>query len=119
MQVPLASGWHFKQAAGLSGVEAPQFDDAGWDQVTVPHTWNRIGNEGYERSPESNNIQGTGWYRLKFQAPSAPEGSRYFLQFDAVSTVADVWLNGHYLGKHEGAFARFRFDATAAVNAIR
>jgi len=116
VQVPLASGWRFKQAAGLSGVETAQFDDAGWDQVTVPHTWNRIGNEGYERSPESNNIQGTGWYRLKFQPPAAARGSRYFLQFDAVSTVADVWLNGHYLGKHEGAFARFRFDATAAMN---
>ena len=116
VQMPLANGWHFKQAAGLTGVEAPQFDDSGWDQVTVPHTWNRIGNEGYERSPESNNIQGTGWYRLKFQAPSAPKGSRYFLQFDAVSTVANVWLNGHFLGKHEGAFARFRFDATAALN---
>src|SRR5262249_35979621 len=25
--------------------------------------------------------------------------------------------NGHYLGKHEGAFARFRFDATAAMSA--
>jgi beta-galactosidase len=25
-------------------------------------------------------------------------------------------LNGHYLGKHEGAFARLRFDASAAVN---
>ena len=46
VQVPLADGWRFKQAAGLSGVEAAQFDDAGWDQVTVPHTWNRIGNEG-------------------------------------------------------------------------
>jgi beta-galactosidase len=116
VQVPLATGWRFKQAADLTGVESPQFDDKEWEAVTVPHTWNRIGNDGYERSPESNNIQGTGWYRLKFQAPVAPKGSRYFLQFDAVSTVATVWLNGHYLGKHEGAFARFRFDATGAIN---
>jgi beta-galactosidase len=116
IQVPLATGWRFKQASGLTGVEATQFDDSDWSQVTVPHTWNRIGNEGTERSPQSNNVQGTGWYRLKFQAPAAAKGSRYFLQFDAVGTIADVWLNGHYLGKHEGAFARFRFDASAAVN---
>jgi beta-galactosidase len=118
VQIPLATGWRFKQASGLSGVEAPQFDDSAWSEVTVPHTWNRIGNEGTERSPQSNNIQGTGWYRLKFQAPPAAKGSRYFLQFDAVSTIADVWLNGRYLGKHEGAFARFRFDASAAINPI-
>ena len=116
IQVALATGWRFKQASGLTGVEATQFDDSDWSQVTVPHTWNRIGNEGTERSPQSNNIQGSGWYRLKFQAPAAAKGSRYFLQFDAVGTVADVWLNGHYLGKHEGAFARFRFDASAAIN---
>jgi beta-galactosidase len=116
VQVPLATGWRFKQASGLTGVEAPQFDDSAWSQVTVPHTWNRIGNDGTERSPQSNNIQGTGWYRLKFQAPPAAKGSRYFLQFDAVSTIADVWLNGRYLGKHEGAFARFRLDASAGIN---
>ncbi len=116
IQVPLATGWRFKQASGLTGVEATQFDDSDWSQVTVPHTWNRIGNEGTERSPQSNNVQGTGWYRLKFQMPAAAKGSRYFLQFDAVGTIADVWLNGHYLGKHEGAFARFRFDASTAVN---
>jgi hypothetical protein len=43
-------------------------------------------------------------------------GSRYFLEFDGVGTIADVWLNGHYLGKHAGAFSRFRFDATAAID---
>jgi beta-galactosidase len=114
--MPLSTGWRFKQASGLGGVEGTQFDDSDWDQVTVPHTWNRIGNEGTVRSPQSNNTQGTGWYRLRFEAPAAAKRSRYFLEFDAVATIADVWLNGHYLGKHEGAFARFRFDASTAIN---
>lgn len=113
--IPLTSGWHFKQAPEPPGVQTAAFDDSGWDTVAVPHTWNRMGNEGLERSPQSNNVQATGWYRLRFKAPEVPKGSRYFLQFDAVSTVADVWLNGHYLGQHAGAFARFRFDATAAI----
>jgi beta-galactosidase len=112
----LSTGWRFKQASGLSGVEGAQFDDSQWSEVTVPHTWNRLGNEGTERSPQSNSVQGTGWYRLRFKPPAAAPGSRYFLQFDAVSTIADVWLNGRYLGRHEGAFARFRFDASAAIN---
>jgi beta-galactosidase len=117
LALPLNAGWRFKQASDLKGAEGVQFDDSDWSQVTIPHTWNRIGNVGTERSPQSNNVQGTGWYRLHFTAPSAAKGSRYFLQFDAVGTIADVWVNGHYLGKHEGAFARFRLDATAAVHA--
>jgi beta-galactosidase len=113
----LADGWRFKQSSDIRGVEAASYDDSSWAQVTVPHTWNRIGNEGVERSPLSNNIQGVGWYRLRFKTPAAATApARYFLQFDAVSTIADVWLNGHYLGKHEGAFARFRFDASSAIN---
>ncbi len=111
--VDLASGWRFKQVDGLAGVEARGFDDSAWSSVALPHTWNRIGNAGIVRSPLSNNVQGVGWYRLHFKAPA--RGGRYFLQFDGVGAVADVWLNGRYLGKHEGAFSRFRFDVTGAI----
>jgi len=114
--VSLDRGWQFKQSAELAGVESNTFDAAGWATVDVPHTWNRLGNAGTERSPLANTVQGVGWYRLKFATPAtAARGKRYFLQFDGVGTIADVWLNGRYLGKHAGAFARFRFDATAAM----
>ncbi len=114
--VPLDHGWRFKQSDTLSGVEGEAFDDSAWSAVDVPHTWNHLGNEGPERSPQSNIVRGVGWYRLRFAAPSAGDGAkRYFLQFDGVGEVADVWLNGHYLGKHAGAFSRFRFDITRAL----
>jgi beta-galactosidase len=112
---PLDAGWRFAQAPDLSGVEAPAYDDARWISVDLPHTWNRIGNDGTERSSLSNNVQGVGWYRLHFKPPHAAAGSRYFLQFNAVGAVADVWLNGRYLGKHAGAFSRFRFDASSSI----
>ncbi len=101
----LASGWRFKQADGLVGVEARAFNDSTWPSVAVPHTWNRIGNAGTVRAPQSNSVQGVGWYRLRFTAPASARGRRSFLQFDGVGSVADVWLNGRYLGKHEGAFS--------------
>ena len=115
---PLDAGWRFMLAPGLTGAEAPAFDDARWTAVELPHTWNRIGNDGTERSPLSNNVQGAGWYRLHFKPPRGPADSRYFLQFDAVSAVADVWLNGRYLGKHAGAFSRFRFDASSSIKPL-
>ena len=123
--VSLDHGWRFQQSASVTGAEGRTFDDSAWSTVEVPHTWNRIGNEGIERSPLSNDVQGIGWYRLRFAtppgaapaaAPGQKEASRFFLQFDGVGAIADVWLNGHYLGKHAGAFSRFRFDATAAID---
>jgi beta-galactosidase len=115
----LDHGWRFKQSGELTGVENRAFDDSGWSTVDIPHTWNRVGNEGVERSPQTNVVRGVGWYRLRFETPPAAGGAgpeRYFLQFDGVGAIADVWLNGHYLGKHAGAFARFRFDATEAID---
>ena len=96
-------------------MQSAAFDDSKWTKVTVPHTWNRIGNDGLTRSPESNSYRGAGWYRLRFPTPAGARGNRAFLQFDGVGAVADVWVNGQNVGRHEGAFSRFRFDVTAAL----
>jgi beta-galactosidase len=117
MAVDLSHGWRFRQTDDARDVPSPGFDDSRWAALDIPHTWNRIGNEGSERSPLSNSVQGIGWYRLRFKTPAASAAKRYFLQFDGVGAVADVWLNGHYLGKHAGAFSRFRFDASRAIRA--
>ncbi|MGH1561090.1 sugar-binding domain-containing protein [Caulobacter segnis] len=44
-------------------------------------------------------------------------GRRAYLQFDAASRAAKVWVNGTYLGEHQGGFSRFRLDATDALRA--
>lgn len=119
--VPLAEGWRFKQDNTLVGVEAPSFDDAGWQQVGVPHTWNRVGH--YIPDPAShlntaetiNKTQGVGWYRLSFAPGAEFKRKRAWLEFDAAARVAEVWLNGIKLGTHAGGFSRFRLDATAAL----
>ena len=116
VSVSLDQGWRFQQSGSVTGAENRGFDDSAWQAIDVPHTWNRIGNAGTERSPLSNSVQGVGWYRLRFTTHATKAASRYFLEFDGVGAIADVWLNGHYLGKHAGAFSRFRFDATAAID---
>ncbi len=115
-EIALATGWKF-QLGGPAGEAAatPAFDDRGWDSVAVPHTWNKLGNYQTTRRADANAVRGIGWYRLHFAAPRRVPGARVFLQFDAASIVADVWLNGKRLGRHEGAFSRFRFDATDAL----
>lgn len=118
---PLTNGWRFKQDDTIRGAEAPEFSDADWATVSVPHTWNRVGYyltdvAGRMNTPENiNKTQGVGWYRLAFTPPATFGGKRAWLQFDAASRMANVWLNGTYLGEHKGGFSRFRLDATAAL----
>jgi beta-mannosidase len=47
-------------------------------------------------------------------APGAPL-SRTLLQFDGINYRSDIWLNGHYLGAHEGYFAPIVHDVTALL----
>ncbi|MEL1251164.1 glycoside hydrolase family 2 TIM barrel-domain containing protein [Aurantiacibacter gilvus] len=120
--IEFADGWRFVRDDTLTGVELPTFDDSGWERVSVPHSWNNVGH--YLPNPEThinreeniNDRLGIGWYRLDFATPQIGLDERAWLEFDAASRVADVWLNGVHLGTHRGGFTRFRFDATDALN---
>jgi beta-galactosidase len=110
----LSTGWHFRFGDATESVTAAGFDDSDWENVSVPHTWNRIGEYALTRGPATNNKQGVGYYRLTFNAPAAAKNRRQYLDFAAVAIIADVWVNGTHVGQHKGAYSRFRFDVTTA-----
>jgi beta-galactosidase len=89
--------------------------------VSVPHTWNRVGyyipnpQMHINRADTIDKYQGVGWYRLTFTPASTFGKRRAWLQFDAASRTAEVWLNGKRIGEHRGGFSRFRLDATDAL----
>lgn len=114
--LPLSQGWEFQQGNRADLPIAMDYDSATWQRVSVPHSWNRIGEYQVQRSASTNNCQGAGWYRLKIETPKAQPRDRHILQFDGVGTVADVWLNGTYVGRHRGGYSAFRFDVTQFVS---
>lgn len=117
----LATGWRFHQGDAPADVTASTFDDSAWESVSVPHSWNRVGfyrpdpNSHIHRAETVNKTQGLGWYRQRFTVPASLTGKRIWLEFDAASRIASVWLNGKKLGDHAGGFSRFRVDATEAL----
>lgn len=53
-------------------------------------------------------------YCRRFGWPGRLEAhERVWLTFAGVDAVAEVWLNGQFLGRHEGALEPFEFPATA------
>jgi beta-glucuronidase len=84
--------------------DAP-YDDSSWATIAVPGTFNQ---------PPDATTAG-GYYRRQFLVPPAWSGKYAMLKFGAVRYVADVWLNGHYLGYHEGGDTPFALDATQAL----
>jgi beta-glucuronidase len=60
-------------------------------------------------------FEGTIWYKKTFDYNS-DKNKRIFLHFGAVNYLADVYLNGNLLGKHEGGFTPFQFEITNSVH---
>jgi beta-glucuronidase len=89
----------------------PEYDDSYWPAIQVPGVENTI--NAYERRPEY--YQDGVWYRRTFTVPAAQRGKFAKLMFYAVNYVADVWLNGNYLGYHEGGYTSFAFDVSNAI----
>jgi beta-galactosidase len=91
--------------AQAAGREAPGYDDRGWDTIRVPGTVN----------PPPRARETGAWYRRLFTVPAAWTGRAVTLKFGAANYVADVWLNGVWLGYHEGGYTPFAFEATGAL----
>ncbi len=105
--IPLNDAWRFHRGEAR-GADQPGHRVDNWASVELPHTWNaRDGQDGggdYYRGPS--------WYRRTFETPALVEGGRVFLRIHAANTIADVFLNGHHVGTHQGGFSRFVYELT-------
>jgi len=107
--------WKFNKS-NLTGAEVIGYNDAGWLSVTIPHDFNGgVDNVNNDVFSGPSMYRGIGWYRTHFTMGSQYQGKKVFIEFEAVSLVADVWLNGAYLGQHKGGYTAFSFDITSNV----
>ncbi|GGE26166.1 beta-glucuronidase [Pullulanibacillus camelliae] len=55
------------------------------------------------------------WYRRSFAIPSHLSDQRAILHFNASDYITKVWVDGTFVGQHQGGYTRFSFDITAAL----
>ncbi len=111
------AGWRFLKA-DASGAEKPDFDDAKWQTVSVPHDWSIAG-----PFAETNKTGGAGaflpsgvaWYRKEFTLPENDFHSRVAIQFDGVMQNSDVWINGFHLGHRPNGYVSFSYELANSV----
>jgi beta-glucuronidase len=107
--------WYFRQDAQNQGLAAHferQTSTDGWSPTTVPNAWNATD------VSDASDRGSIGWYRKDFTLPAAPRGVSWKLRFESVNYRAQVYLNGHYLGRHEGAFVPFEVAARYARSGV-
>lgn len=131
-ELPLAGGaWRVQRASLVSGsgeaLSNPGYSDKEWMIATVPGTvLTSYLNDSAIPDPDFGDNQyaisdsffcADFWYRDEFEAPAAQHaGEHTWLNFDGINWKAEVYLNGHDLGRIDGGFMRGRFDVTAFIH---
>jgi beta-glucuronidase len=112
----------FRQIQDLSGIWSIRFDgeDAGkvrgWQSgfeggrpIAVPASWN-------DQFAEGRDFLGPAWYTTEFEVHESARGRRLVVRFGSVNYIAEAWLNGEFLGVHEGGHLPFQFDVTGRLS---
>lgn len=124
----LNESWKFAKlprSEGLSSlpIEAVNFDDSSWQNITLPHTWNSTdGADGCIKGDAISDETAEGYYRglggyrrTLFLPENIYGGKEVYIEFEGANTVAKVYLNGCFVGRHEGGYSAFRFDITPYI----
>ena len=111
------------------GPYAQKFDDAGWEEVQVPHDW--VATLPY--APEASHSHGyktvgwkypetsVGWYRKNVRIEKSNNVNNdgvpcsYYLRFDGIFRNAQVWFNGFYMGTEPSGYATQMYDITPYI----
>jgi beta-galactosidase len=135
-EISLNGQWLFMPGYQLSDqgtATSPITKDDDWHVMTVPSFWNpiRIWLHGetfgiHSKGASDNYFQmetdrcegytfdykktSFAWYRQWIELPENITEKNTELVFDAVSKVAEVWINGEKAGEHTGMFGEMRID---------
>ena len=87
---------------------SPEFDSSSWCEVNIPCHWELAVPQYYNANPEII------WARKEFLLEEIGDYTRLeskliYLYFKGIFYYADIYLNGHLLGYHEGYFESFGF----------
>lgn len=77
---------------GIPEEAKENFDDSKWAPIEIGKTWE---SQGYD-------YDGLAWYSVCFEASEELVNTAASIHFDAVDETAWCYLNGQYLGTHDG-----------------
>ena len=105
--IDLNKKWAFSKEACQIPTEMP----TRWIYVDLPHTWNNIdGQDG-----GGDYYRGRCFYAKELPLDTLPVAEKYYIEFGAANSSAEVYLNGTLIGKHDGGYSRFRIDLTESL----
>lgn len=113
----LSDDWKFSRGAYPEATN-PNFNDADWETVSVPHDW--AIHEAFIIDGDGNTgklpWKGEGWYRKQLSIDPSLEGKRVYLLFDGIMAFPQVYLNGKLAGQWDYGYNSFYLDVTDLID---
>jgi beta-galactosidase len=108
-------GWKFLQG-DAAGAQLPNFADAGWRDVDLPHDWSIEGPVRSRTRPAAARAHtcppASAGIARRFRVPAEDRDRVAVLEFDGVYQNSEVWINGQYLGLRPYGFVPFAYELT-------
>ncbi|MCL7762551.1 DUF4982 domain-containing protein [Polaribacter sp. Z014] len=103
--------WRFYNDVA-EGAEKPDFKDADWRKLDLPHDWAIEGPFDFKHNARTGGlpVTGTGWYRKNFKMDASAEGKVVKMEFEGAMYDAHVWVNGKFVGNRPYGYIGFEFD---------
>lgn len=106
---------HVGDSLAAAGFGGEQFRAIGFAPTPVPSNWAVLGYEEPVYRGFRGDAASEGFYLNRFTLPASYRAKRVELAFGGVWASAEVWLNGHRLGRHDSGYTSFAFDVTPYV----
>ncbi|MEQ8474494.1 MAG: glycoside hydrolase family 2 TIM barrel-domain containing protein [Marinoscillum sp.] len=102
------TAWHF-HLGDVRGGQYPIDDNAGWENVVVPHDWS-------VHLPANDSLysctgylpSGVGWYQKEVTIPN--DTLLRFLYFGGIYKNSEVYVNGNWVGYRPNGYVSFQYD---------
>jgi len=98
----------------IIGLTQAPFDESALIDHVLPGVENKIGHKIASHGEGMETYEAGAWYRRVISI-SKKSDKVYLFKALAMSTIADLFINDHYIGTHEGSFNPFAFDVSAAL----
>ena len=108
--------WKFIKS-DVANSQLVSFSDAGWQTVSLPHTFNDYdlfdtwitgsGNYGWT---------GKTWYRKHFKLDASFTGRRVIVEFEGIRQAAEFYINGTWVGRFENGVSPCGIDISNYAN---
>jgi alpha-L-fucosidase 2 len=86
----------FKIVRGITGPQADVYHDDAWETITLPTE------QGWEKTPGFDGLDGAVWFRTKFNVPADWKGKSLVLSLGRIRDMDFTYVNGDQIGTTSG-----------------